>query len=328
MNMDIDYEEIKRKIVGPSVLVMAPFKDNYELNIEALKENIQYIMDSGISRGKGHIICPCGTGEYVTLSHEEHKMMVEAVVDVGGDKLPVVAGVASCNYKEAIKLAQEAAEAGAECVMIPPPYYYSISQEAIYRWYKVIAKEVKIGIMAYNQFWRNMGTFISVPLMGKLAEIENMVSMKYGGEVMRDYITALGLYSKRFSFIDNSIAYTAAIGHMHGAAGYITGPGAFWPEFEAKYWSLLEQRKYEEADKWHAKLGPFWDFFYGGGGTIKGEEFAGIEGSFFPASVLKAALEYVGLYGGPVRPPFIELTKEQKKKLFNILENIGVKKKS
>ena len=179
--MEIDFEDIKGKIRGPSVLVMAPFKDNYDLNIEALKENIRFIMDGGISNGKGHIICPCGTGEYVTLSHEENKMMVEAAVEVAENKLPVVAGVASVDYREAIKLAHNAAEAGAKCVMIPPPYYYEISQEGVYRWYKVIADEIKVGIMAYSQPWRNIGAYTSVSLMGQLADIENMVCMKYGG---------------------------------------------------------------------------------------------------------------------------------------------------
>ncbi len=272
-------------------------------------------MDSGISDGKGHIICPCGGGEYVTLCRGEHKTLVEAAVEVAGNKLVVVAGVASCNYREAIELANNAAEAGAKCVMLPPPYYYPLSQAGIYRWYKVIAEEIKIGIMAYPQPWRvHVGSFFSAPLMGKLAEIENMVSMKYTGTGMRDYITTLSLYSKRFSFVDNSGDCTSAVAHMHGAAGYITQAGAFWPEFEAKYWSLLEQRKYEEAAKWNAKISPLW-------------EFVSSEGPFIEASVAKAVLEYRGLCGGPVRPPFTEFTKEQKKKLFGVLEGIGVPKK-
>ncbi len=315
--MSIDFEDVKGRIRGPSVIVMASFRDNYELNIEALKENLRFIMDGGISNGEGHIICPCGTGEYVTLSPEENRMMVEAALEVAGDKLLIVAGASGVDYREVIKLANNAAEAGAKCVMIPPPFYYPINQEDMYRWYKTIADEIKIGIMAYNQPGRSIGSFLSVPLMGKLAEIENMVSMKYGGTVMMDYITALGLYSKRFAFIDNSTGYTSTTGHMHGAAGYITGPGVFWPELEAKYWSLLEQGKYQEADKWHAKLGPFWQWY-------RSEE----SGSgMFGASAFKAGQEYRGLYGGPVRPPFIELTKEQKKKLFGILEAIGVPKK-
>jgi len=315
--MSIDREEIKGLIRGPSVIMMLPFKDNYELNIEALKENIQFIIDGGISTGKGIIICPCGTGEYVTLSPEEHKMVVKATVEAAGDNLPVVAAVPSNDYRQVIELSKEAAKAGAICVMVPPPYYYPVSQEDLYRWYKLIAEELSgiIGVMAYNQAWRNSGTFISVPLMGRLAGIENMVSMKYGGEVMTDYITTLTLYSKRFAFIDNTFAYTSSLGHIHGHAGYITAPGVFWPEFEAEYWSLLEQHKYTEADKFHAKQGPLWQMYCERGNGI------------FGASIFKAGQEYRGLYGGPVRPPFTVLTKEQKKKLFDIFEGMGVPKK-
>jgi len=298
--------------------MMAPFKDNNELNVEALKENIRFIMDGGISTGKGVILCPCGDGEIVTLSEEEHKMVVKAAVEVAGNKVPLVSGVFTCDYREAIKLANNAAEAGAKCVMIPPPYYYPISQEGIYRWYKLIAEGIKgkIGIMIYDQPWTELGTFISVPLMSKLAEIESIVSIKYGGVVIRDYIAALSRYSKRLAFFDNTGAWTPELSHMHGAAGYTSSAATFWPEFEVKYWSLLEQGKYEEAAKWHTKMSPLSEF-------LKGEEYEDGGG----ASTSKAVLEYVGLYGGPIRPPFIELTKEQKKKLFGVLEGIGVPKK-
>ncbi len=314
--MDIGLEEVKEKIRGPSILGITIFNDSYELNIEALKENIRFSMDSGISNGKGHIICPSGGGEFVTLSPEEHKMVVKAAVEVAGNELMVVAGVASCDYREAIELANNAAEAGAKCVMIPPPYYYPIDQEGIYRWYKAIAEGIKIGIMAYDQPWNEyVGGFLSVPLLGKLAEIENIVAIKYSSTVIRDYITALSLYSKRFAFIDNCGTYRAIVAHVHGkVAGYITQAGAFWPEFEAKYWSLVEQGKYLEATKWHDKISPLW-------------EFVSSEGPFLEAPVAKAVLEYRGLHGGPVRPPFIGLTKEQKEKFFGVLEGMGVPKK-
>ena len=172
----------------------------------------------------------------MTLSPEEHKAVVKAAVEVGGNELMVVAGVTSNNYKEVIKLSLNAAEAGAKCVMIPPPYYYVIKQEDIYRWYKLMAEEIKdIVIMPYTQSWRAEGTFVSGELMGKLAGIENIVSVKHQAKELKDYIRDLGLYSKRFVFIDNSIGYRSTIAHMHGATGYITGPAVYWPEFEAKY---------------------------------------------------------------------------------------------
>jgi dihydrodipicolinate synthase/N-acetylneuraminate lyase len=307
---------------------MIPFeRRSLDLNLEALKENIQYAIEGGITRGKGVMIVPCGTGEYVTLSSEEHRLVVKAALDAADGKLPIVAGVSGCDHREVVKLAKSSTEAGAECVMVPPPYYYGTSQPDMVRWYRLIAREVKVGIMTYSQPWRNSGMSFTTSFIGEMASLENVVSIKTGGEQLMDYVEMLERYSKRFAFIDNSLGYTATLAHMHGAAGYITGPAAFWPELEAQYWSLLEQGRYAEADKLHTRLGLFWQFFWHGGGLLKGEEFAGGgEGAYFGASVLKAALEYVGLYGGPVRPPFEELTPKQKAELFKILEVAGVNK--
>ncbi len=82
-------------------------------------------------------------------------------------------------------------------------------------------------------------------------------------------------------------------------------------------WNLLEQGKYDEALKWQVKTIPIWDYMM---------DAMGRQGIFW-ASIIKAALEYRGLYGGPVRPPEVELTKEQKEKFFGVLEGMGVPKK-
>lgn len=314
--MLVDYEKIKRDICGPSVLVMVPFRSNYEINKEALKEEIEFIIEGGIKKGKGHIICPCGTGEYVNMSPEERAEITKIAVNVSQGQVPVVAGIGTCYYKEAIKLANKAKEAGAECIMIPPPFYYVIDQDEVYKWYKLIADSVDIGIMIYNQPWRNLGTSLELSIIEKIAQIENIISLKYAGQSLFDYITVLKNYSKRFSIIDNSRGSLSTLAHMHGAAGFITGPATFWPKFEAKYWSLLEEGKYKEAEELHSKLLPFWDFYDRGN---KGHQ-------FFGASIIKAAIEYVGIKMGPVRPPFRDLSEEERKELYRILEKIGVKK--
>lgn len=314
----MDYEKVKKDLRGPSVLIMAPFKSNYEIDVEALKEEIDFIIENGIERGKGHIICPCGTGEYVNMSREERKKMTKIAVEASNGKVPVVAGIGTCFYKEAIQLANDAKEVGAECVMIPPPFYYVIDQDEVYKWYKLIAKSVKISIMIYNQPWRNLGTALELPIIERISKIENIVSLKYASKSLFDYITVLKKYSKRFAIIDNSRGSLSTLAHIHGASGFITGPATFWPKFEAKYWSLLEEGRYREAEEWHAKLLPFWEFYDHGN---KGHE-------FFGASAIKAAIEYVGIRMGPVRPPFRELNEEERKELYRILEEIGVEKRT
>ena len=80
----------------------------------------------------------------------------------------------------------------------------------------------------------------------------------------------------------------------------------------------MQEGKYPEADRWHARLAPYMAWFHGE--FWKAKRFA------FAPAVIKASMEYVGLYGGPVRPPFRMLNEEEKKELWSIMEQMGVKK--
>ena len=88
---------------------------------------------------------------------------------------------------------------------------------------------------------------------------------------------------------------------------------AFWPEGEAKFWQLLQDGKYAEADRFHSKQATFW--------RLVDEGFEG-----YATNVLKAAAEYVGINAGSVRPPFRNLTSTEKQALAKILAELGVKK--
>ncbi len=79
----------------------------------------------------------------------------------------------------------------------------------------------------------------------------------------------------------------------------------------------MESGAYAEADRWHSRITPYMHFH-------QGEEFEG-SSQFFAASLIKSCMEYVGLYGGPVRPPFRALTPRQKDQLFRVLDDMGVK---
>ena len=103
--------------------------------------------------------------------------------------------------------------------------------------------------MVYDQAWCNLGTGISLRMMGRLSALPNMIALKYGSPAhFTDMILAYQQFSDRFAFIDNSLAYTVVISHMHGCQGYISFPVGLWPEFELKRWDLLEAGKYREAE--------------------------------------------------------------------------------
>ena len=178
--MDWDIGLVKQELRGPSALVMAPFDDDLSLHEEAIRRNIRYMMDGGMETGRGHMICPCGTGEYLTLSPDEHQRMVRAAVEVAEGQVPVVAGVAAIDVRQVIALAEGAKRAGAKYTMIAPPFYDSIDQDGIYEWYRVLSDSLDMGIMIYDQSWRSdLGTTLGIPLIERLAGLKNIVSLKY-----------------------------------------------------------------------------------------------------------------------------------------------------
>ena len=310
----MDYAAIRSELRGPAVLLMTPFRSDYSLNLDALRQNVRHVVDGGVSRGKGFIICPSGTGEYNTLSRDEHRSVVETAVEAARGDIPIVAGVASTSHVEVIERCRNAAAAGVSCAMIPPPYYYhGMTQKSVVSWYRIISEATDIGLMIYDQSWRNIGGTVDTPATEELAGIDSVVSIKRGAlPNLKDYVESVERFSDRLAFVDNSYGYTAALAHMHGASSYITGLAAFWPEGEARFWSLLEAGRYADAERLHAKQWPFWEF---------------VDGPFrgYATNVLKAAAEYAGIPAGSVRPPFADLTHGERGILHGILEKMGVR---
>ena len=319
--MSWDIDQVKRELRGPAALVMAPFNEgDLSLNVEALKENIRFMLNNGMKTGKGYVICPCGTGEYVSLSPEEHQIMVETALEVTGGNLPVVAGVADLDLNEVIAMTKNAQRAGARYVMVSPPTYYEIDQDGMYEWYRILNESVDVGIMIYDQSWRgDLGTRLGLPLIERLAGLDNIISLKYGSpHIFEDMITALERFSDRFAFVDNSLGFTSVVAHMHGGTSFISGPATWWPEFELKFFQMMEEGMYAEADRWHARLIPYMNLFHG--------EYWTAPRYFHHAAIVKASLEYVGLYGGPLRPPFRAMDQAAKNELFAIMDQVGVQK--
>ena len=311
-----EIEDVKKELRGPVALVMAPFHEDLSLNVAALRSNLRFLVDTGVRTGEGFAICPCGTGEYLSLSDDEHRQMLEVALETVDGAFPVVAGVAGLNIDRVIDLGQRSIDAGARYLMIPPPCYYQIDEQGMYEWYRIIAESLDARIMIYDQSWRaSLGTKLTLPLIERLAGLPGIVSLKYGSAgIFDEMIAALDRYAGRFVFIDNSLGFTSTVAHMHGATGFISAPVTWWPEFELQYFGLLEENDYAAADRLHARLAQYMDWF------------GGSHGYFHHAALVKASLEHVGLYGGPLRPPFRSMPDEAKVELFALLDELGVSK--
>ena len=124
---------------GSYCALITPFKDD-AIDKESLKKIIKWHISQGT---KG--IIPCGTtGESPTLSHNEHREVVEIVTEVANKKIQVMAGTGSNSTKEAIALTNHAREAGADSALVVVPYYNKPSQQGLIEHYLRIADAVPL----------------------------------------------------------------------------------------------------------------------------------------------------------------------------------------
>ncbi len=157
---------------GSLVALITPFRNG------AVDEKaFQGFVDWQIQQGTYGVV-PCGTtGESPTLSHAEHKRVIELCVDAAGGRVPVIAGTGSNSTAEAIELTQHAKRAGADAALVVTPYYNKPMQEGLYQHYKAINDAVDLPLLIYNIPGRCV-VDMSVATMARLAKLANIVGVK------------------------------------------------------------------------------------------------------------------------------------------------------
>jgi len=157
---------------GAMVALVTPFQGG-EIDFQTLEELIEFQLEGGIDG-----IVPVGTtGESPTLSHEEHKKVIEKVVKTVGGQVPVIAGAGSNSTAEAIELTAFAKKIGADATLQVDPYYNKPMQEGFYQHFKAIAEEVDLPVVLYNIPGR-CGAGMTPETIARLAELENIVAIK------------------------------------------------------------------------------------------------------------------------------------------------------
>ncbi len=158
---------------GSLVALITPMRDDGALDEAALARFVEWQIGEGT-----HGLVPVGTtGESPTLSHAEHKRVVEITVEVARKRVPVIAGAGSNSTAEAIDLARHAKQAGADATLVVTPYYNKPTQEGLFLHYTAIADAVDLPLLIYNIPGRSV-IDMSVETMARLARHRNIVGVK------------------------------------------------------------------------------------------------------------------------------------------------------
>ena len=158
---------------GSLVALITPMRADGAVDEEAFARFVDWQITEGT-----HGVVPVGTtGESPTLTHDEHKRLVEITVSVARGRVPVIAGAGSNSTAEAIGLAQHARRAGADAALVVTPYYNKPTQEGLFLHYTAIAEACEIPIIIYNIPGRSV-VDMSVDTMARLARHPNIVGVK------------------------------------------------------------------------------------------------------------------------------------------------------
>lgn len=157
---------------GAIPALVTPFKDG------AIDELAFKVLVERQIKGGVRALVPVGTtGETATLSHEEHRRVVELCVEISGGRVPVIAGAGSNSTEEAIGLVRHAKAVGAQAALVVTPYYNRPSQEGLYRHYAAINDAVDLPVLIYNVPGRT-GVDISNETVARLAKLPNIAGVK------------------------------------------------------------------------------------------------------------------------------------------------------
>ena len=156
---------------GSICALITPFR-NGDLDEEAFGNLVDWQIGEGT-----HGLVPVGTtGESPTLSHDEHKRVVELCIDVADKRVPIIAGAGSNSTAEAIELTEHAMSAGADAALVVTPYYNKPTQEGLFRHFEAL-NDVGLPIIIYNIPGRSV-IDMSVETMARCAELENVIGVK------------------------------------------------------------------------------------------------------------------------------------------------------
>ena len=196
---------------GSIPAVITPFIGD-EVDYDSLAKVLNFLIDNG-----SHGLVPCGTtGESPTLSHEEHKKIIEETIRVADKRVPVIAGTGSNNTLEAVEYTVHAEKSGADAALIVTPYYNKPTQSGLYEHFKTIADKTNIPIIIYNIPGRSI-VDMTIETMIELSKINKIIGVKDAtNDLFRPLLTRKKMQND-FCYLSGedgtSLAYLAQGGH-------------------------------------------------------------------------------------------------------------------
>ncbi|TKW66657.1 MAG: 4-hydroxy-tetrahydrodipicolinate synthase [Paracoccus denitrificans] len=287
---------------GSLPALITPFDPDGELDLDTLKKFVEWQIEQGSSG-----LVPCGTtGESPTLSHDEHRRVVEEVIRIADGRVPVIAGAGSNSTREAIGLVQHAESVGAAGALVVTPYYNKPTQAGMIAHYTAIHDATGVPIVIYNIPGRSV-VDMSPETMGELAKLDRIVGVKDAtGKLERvsmQRITCGPDFIQLSGNDDTALAFNA-----NGGVGCISVTANVAPKLCAEFQAATLAGEYGRALELQDKLMPLHVAIFLEPGLVGA----------------KYALSKLGIGNERVRLPLVGLTQSTKTRIDDAMRHAGL----
>ena len=288
---------LRNKLSGVIAFPVTPFRENLSLDLPGLHHNLTKLLEHPVSA----VVAAGGTGEMYSLTPAEYARVIELTTHAIEDRVPVIAGV-GFGLRLAVEMAQAAEKAGADGILAFPPYYPQAEDDGLVEYYRAIGEATRLGMIIYSRDW----TDFSPEMVERLAAIPRLVGWKDGHGDIRRLQAIMHLVGDRLHWIGGAGDDMVAAYYSIGIGTFSSSIATVAPRLSLKLHELAEAGDSEAlTDLLDRCVIPL----YALRARRKGYE----------VSAMKVMMDMVGLNGGPVRPPLVNVTAAEEDELRTIL---------
>ena len=288
---------------GSGVAIVTPFKEDGSIDYDKLDELIDYHCENGTDS-----IIICGTtGESATMTEEEHMDCVKFAIERTRKRIPVVAGTGSNCTRTAIDMSKEAAENGADGLLVVTPYYNKATQEGLIAHFTAVAKEAKAPIIMYSVASRTGCNIEPATVAALVKNVDNIVGVKEASGNISQIAKIMSMTDGNidlYSGNDDQIVPLLSLGGI----GVISVLANVAPKETHDICAKFFEGDIEGSAKLQLKAVPLIDRLF-------------CEVNPIP---VKRAMKFMGMDCGPLRMPLTELTAEHEQSLAQVMKDFGI----
>ena len=297
----MDRQELRAKLEGVVAFPITPFKDDLSLDLDGLRNNLESLLNHPFCA----IVAAGGTGEMYSLNAEEFAAVVKTTVEVVGGQVPVIAA-AGFNWTIAPHMASSAADMGVDGILAFSPYYPNAAFEALKAYYLAIANASDLGLLVYSRDW----AVFTPEQVESMTDIEALVAWKDGQADMPRYRMIMDHVGDKLRWIGGAGDDQVPAYYESGIRTYTSSISNVDPALSIK---LHEWAANGDPEQLEQAMNDFVIPLYAFRRRGKGYE----------VSAMKRMMDQLGLVGGPVRPPLLDVRESDRADLKKLADWIS-----